>query len=95
MKRATRQQWVDALRSGLYKQGKGRLCEQDRYCCLGVLASIEGLLDSEGTVGGNATLLPPEILPLYRQKLLAEMNDGGASFSALASEIESFVICTD
>jgi hypothetical protein len=30
--------WVKALRSGNYKQGRGRLCSVNgRYCCLGVL----------------------------------------------------------
>jgi hypothetical protein len=40
--------WVEALRSGKYKQGWGSLCQtidgEDLYCCLGVLANecIEG-----------------------------------------------------
>lgn len=37
--------WVEALRSGKYRQGKGRLRQTDhtnhgRYCCLGVLCDI-------------------------------------------------------
>jgi hypothetical protein len=37
--------WVDALRSGDYSQGKGRLCsvteDDDKYfCCLGVLCDL-------------------------------------------------------
>ena len=33
--------WVAALRSGEYKQGRGRLrSEDDEYCCLGVLCEI-------------------------------------------------------
>ena len=32
--------WVKALRSGRYKQGKRRLKQDDRYCCLGVLCNI-------------------------------------------------------
>ena len=36
-----RQQWVDALRSGKYKQGKLTLHpKQDKYCCLGVACDI-------------------------------------------------------
>ena len=34
--------WVKALRSGIYKQGKGHLCNPltDEYCCLGVAADL-------------------------------------------------------
>jgi hypothetical protein len=35
--------WVDALRSGEYKQGKGYLNEAGRYCCLGVACDVSGL----------------------------------------------------
>lgn len=35
--------WLVALRSGEYKQGFGRLCADDRYCCLGVLCEVDGL----------------------------------------------------
>ncbi len=34
--------WVEALRSGEYKQRAGYLCRDNRYCCLGVLAHING-----------------------------------------------------
>lgn len=40
--------WIKALRSGKYKQGKGRLCSplngELSYCCLGVYAEIKGML---------------------------------------------------
>lgn len=33
--------WITELKSGNYKQGRGDLCDnQDRYCCIGVLANI-------------------------------------------------------
>ena len=32
--------WIDALRSGKYKQGRGQLVKGDRYCCLGVLCDV-------------------------------------------------------
>lgn len=36
-----KREWVEALRSGKYKQGSGRLRDDtDRYCCLGVLCDI-------------------------------------------------------
>ncbi len=38
-----KQKWLDALRSGKYKQGEGQLRNvQDEFCCLGVLADIQG-----------------------------------------------------
>ena len=56
-------QWVEALRSGEYKQGNGNLCaegetpNEPRYCCLGVACDIfldanwerdDGLTDRSG-----------------------------------------------
>jgi len=38
-----KQDWLDALRSDDYKQGKGSLKSYGRYCCLGVLAVVAGL----------------------------------------------------
>lgn len=36
-----KQQWVDALRSGKYRQARGRLRDDgDAMCCLGVLCDI-------------------------------------------------------
>jgi hypothetical protein len=32
--------WVEALRSGKYKQATGRLRRVDGYCCLGVLCNL-------------------------------------------------------
>lgn len=36
-----KQKWLDALRSGKYKQGTGVLRDQyNRFCCLGVLCDV-------------------------------------------------------
>lgn len=32
--------WINALRSGKYKQGKFRLQSVDQYCCLGVACEV-------------------------------------------------------
>ena len=48
MKPALKKKWVEALRSGDYKQGKGRLRRADEshldmpdaFCCLGVLCQV-------------------------------------------------------
>lgn len=44
--------WIAALRSGEYKQGQGMLChvgdgETREFCCLGVLADLDGVLVSD------------------------------------------------
>ncbi|MFE7797032.1 hypothetical protein [Nocardia sp. NPDC057440] len=47
MKADIKQKWVDALRSGEYRQGKEYLQFDGNYCCLGVLCDIairDGLL---------------------------------------------------
>lgn len=67
--------WLVALRSGDYKQGKGRLRIGDEFCCLGVacdLAEKAGLITSvkvPGTVNldiyeyrGDTALLPPIVM---------------------------------
>jgi hypothetical protein len=43
-----KQKWIDALRSGEYAQGIGKLCSMlpggtFEHCCLGVLAEIAGV----------------------------------------------------
>lgn len=44
MNQAVKEIWVDALRSGDYKQGKHALHNnsEDKYCCLGVLCDLYG-----------------------------------------------------
>lgn len=32
--------WVQALRSGEYKQGKDALRDNDKFCCLGVACEV-------------------------------------------------------
>lgn len=77
-----KQKWVDALRSGKYKQGEGLLRDKnDHYCCLGVLADVMGMewcyIRGRHSVEGSFTTeLPSEILPLNFQGQLIEMNDG-------------------
>lgn len=45
MNKRIKRQWVDALRSGKFKQGKGALCKVEldgvlTHCCLGVLCEL-------------------------------------------------------
>lgn len=89
--------WVEALRSGEYKQGTGLLCDRDiessdvKYCCLGVLQHIEPSIKVHG-------LHPEELLDNISffehtgidsdQRNLAEMNDNGVEFPEIADYIE-------
>ncbi len=45
MNKEIKVKWLEALRSGKYKQGKQRLRSKvtDRFCCLGVLCDISGI----------------------------------------------------
>ena len=48
MNEAIKKQWIKALRSGKYEQGKGCLRRHnvsgpDTYCCLGVLCDVLGM----------------------------------------------------
>lgn len=49
-------EWVEALESANYEQGKGELVVKEnnniRYCCLGVLCQIQGRL-TDGKDGGD------------------------------------------
>jgi len=36
-------EWINALRSGKYKQTQSRLQDVDGYCCLGVLCEVMGI----------------------------------------------------
>lgn len=43
MEKALKAKWIEALRSGKYKQGRNVLrSSNDRFCCLGVLCDISG-----------------------------------------------------
>lgn len=50
--------WINALRSGKYKQGKGLLQKEKNYCCLGVACKVlipkdELLVDFSGFIRGS------------------------------------------
>jgi hypothetical protein len=43
--------WIEALRSGKYKQGEGWLKSNDRFCCLGVCSSIDEKVKEDEVIG--------------------------------------------
>ena len=56
MKQQDKKEWISALESGDYKKGRYALCLNENYCCLGVLAEINGYL-SKNKIDGNKYLL--------------------------------------
>ena len=95
--------WVAALRSGKYKQGKGKLRHEGRYCCLGVACDISGLVawehnsydDEEYELTSqikNWLGLNTSVGSYYESTTLltlVALNDSGKSFSEIADIIES------
>lgn len=99
-----KRKWVEALRSGEYAQGTGRLAAKTLngivYCCLGVKAKIEGNLvpyDYDNSLfmycGTGATgSLPLEEMPPEIQEKLSTFNDTDErSFKWIASYIERYL----
>lgn len=90
--------WIDALRSGDYKQGKRKLKNVDQYgqyfCCLGVLKELEpscGSFANESlektpfrglSEGGYIKIEDGDSINL------ADLNDTGKTFAEIADVIE-------
>ena len=101
MKPEIKAQWLAALRSGDYQQGKSLLHYEDRFCCLGVLCDLYAkdtgnTWESDGlayTMHGSDQMLPPQAqewagLGVFNPMDLAGRNDNGATFEELAEVIE-------
>jgi hypothetical protein len=78
MNSQVKQLWVEALRSGLYKQGIGVLRNtENEYCCLGVLCDI---YDDQGWGQPNDYMYPyfgsEGFLPLKVQEWAGITNEG-------------------
>lgn len=92
--------WITALRSGNYKQTVGGLKDAEGYCCLGVLASInghepnvDGLCDVEDAFGDTEGLLPPTLADRFGishdwMDFYAGENDGGVTFQEIANDLQ-------
>lgn len=104
MKKYKAMEWVKALRSGVYRQGKKVLYDKtkDSYCCLGILAllssdSIEttpytrGYLNNKALCGlwsGDGSIEDGVTINEVFYRSLASANDGGVSFNDIADWIE-------
>lgn len=101
----TTKRWIEALRSGKYKQGRDYLKIHDQYCCLGVMCDIHdsGEWKLWGYVSyyhGFARLPPQAVYELYTpnntkdvnrriMRALSFLNDKGMNFNEIANIIES------
>lgn len=92
-----KKKWIEALRSGDYRQGFGGLKKEDCFCCLGVLCQIK---DPEGWIGprwhGAMNILPVEEaykidLKWASQLTLIDKNDAAVSFIEIANWIEEYL----
>lgn len=106
MNKALKKKWVNALRSGEYKQGGNRLYNKkyDSFCCLGVLCDVAGIDRDEIWDESMPTRKQAKAIGLpyadegvdYDTKKnitakLANFNDDGKSFKWIASYIERYL----
>lgn len=94
--------WIEALRSGEYRQARRALRRGNKFCCLGVLCELMGATWDDGDTDRNASIngerqdyyLSPTALattgmPERQQEILYTMNDDdGKSFKQIADYIE-------
>lgn len=91
-------EWIDALRSGEYKQGKGMLfltVPERSYCCLGVEQKIHPEQCDE--VDSETSLLRKALQRRYRLPYLMQhdlmcSNDRGDSFEVISDFIEANIL---
>jgi hypothetical protein len=101
MDKKVKKEWINALRSGKYRQAEsqlkiresGRRCS---YCCLGVLCNIVDKSKWDGECWDGADTELPEDLKIKlgisddQQSTLISMNDGGDDdFNTIADYIEA------
>lgn len=79
MDKTLKRKWIKALRSGKYRQGQGELYSKGKYCCLGVLARIQGCSTTKLLHHDDMTKPPVGFggrLGSNTRDTLIEMNDG-------------------
>lgn len=95
--------WVDALRSGKYKQGKNLLKKEDCFCCLGVLCEISDKAPWKQAGEGSTIFRYAEEMATLPENVanwanldrasnavdvLIYLNDSGTPFADIADYIE-------
>lgn len=96
---ALKTKWITALRSGDYAQCRMAMHDGTGYCCLGVLAKVDGLTvrNDAPSTGSNRTnndlvyehIRDAAVLGFYNADRCVELNDANKlSFTKIASWIE-------
>lgn len=101
MDKELKEKWIAALRSGDYCQTKGKLIDEQGYCCLGVLCDVAGTPQNENeefidTVGQPLNEIGYSATDIYggtgvstsTRQGLARANDQGDTFDRIADWIE-------
>ena len=98
MDKKLKARWLKALRSGKYAQCTRDLYDGKGYCCLGVLQKLVTRKNPPRRWGGENDDPMPQAMRFLNRKpegwsssphyRLADMNDSGKSFKALADYIE-------
>lgn len=99
LKPITREEWVKALRSGKYEQGKSLLKNRNKFCCLGVACDLAGvawedceqpsLASSDFKTVGADILYKSLSLTVEEAERLANLNDRNVTFLEIADLIEN------
>lgn len=84
-------EWLEALESGKFEQGRDFLRSEDKFCCLGVACELSGvksiLKDAAGVIKheylGERHYLPKEIV----DKLKFRDNDGSGNFGSSIAQL--------
>jgi len=92
------EKWLQALESGQFAQGKGFLCSDGKFCCLGVACEVLGLEKHKAgpymhygpTCADSAALIPEsgmELLGLYGRAgaIKGSILVNGDTYSSLAT----------
>ncbi len=58
MNPAIKQKWIEALRSGEFKQGQSYLKRDDKFCCLGILCELHRIATNDAEGWGSYSLAP-------------------------------------
>lgn len=89
MKPELKTKWVEALRSGEFKQGMKRLRHGGRHCCLGVLCEIMGEPIRRGQEMPGTRVDEAAGFDGNEADNIAAMNDEGQPFTDIADWIEA------
>jgi hypothetical protein len=87
MKKSVAMKWVNALRSGKYKQGRG-ICinsKSNEYCVLGVFNKVQGY-----SINATITPLLKGMMSDDELTMWYELNDGLHTFSEFRYDHLSF-----